>query len=225
MKYAGYFGNQNAQNFAAAVKTGDAFDMAEYSEDYEIFAIDGEAPTNAEICSSMFAVSKFTSEFERAMEVITYLNTNKEIRNLLQYGIENINYELNETNKKEITRLNRDYMMDIYKTGNVYMAYPEENMPLDIWELSKKQNIVMDAYAVNAFDGFEIPEDTETLKVDFESSVALRNASAALLKRLNAAPTYEAYAEIVNGAAEEYASVIAEFLAAAENTPLALYNK
>lgn len=225
MKYAGYFGAANAQNFAAAIKTGDAFDMAEYSGEYEIFAIDGETPTNEEICSSMFAVSRFTSEFARAMEVITYLNTNEEFRNLLQYGIKNVNYEVDDITD-DISRLNRDYMMDIYKTGNVYMAYPEEDMPLDIWELSKKQNIVMSTYSVDAFGGFEIPEDTETLKVDFETSVALRNASAALLKRLNAAPTFEAYAEIVNGAAEEYASVVEAFLDTTNaNTPYALYNK
>lgn len=236
MNFEGYFGSENATNFAVAIKTGDAFDMAEYSKDYEIVAIDGVSEPTEELCSSMFAVSKFTKEFKRVMEVVTLLNTSDEIRNLLQYGIENVNYELDETTG-ELKRMNNDYMMDLYKTGNVYMAYPEEGMPVDIWELSKKQNIVTGTYTVDAFDGFEIPADrkevvdTETgkvteeaFKVDYTSSTELAKASEELLRTLTKARTYEEFEAAVNGAAEKYAAVISAFLDTTnQNTPYSLY--
>ena len=31
-------------------------------------------------------------------------------------------------------------MMDIYKTGNTFIAYPEENMPYNVWDYGKLQN-------------------------------------------------------------------------------------
>ncbi len=236
MKFAGYFGDANAESFAAAIKTGDALSMAEYSENYEIIALDSVYGEASELCSSMFAVSKFTNNFDRVMEVITLLNTDEELRNLLQYGIEEINYELDEETGALI-RLNNDYMMDIYKTGNVYMAYPEEGMPLNIWEMAKKQNLVSSAYVEDAFGGFVMPEDkaevvnpdtgevTEAaFTVDFASADALARASAELKAALGACSTYADYEALVNGAAEKYADAIANFLSIENaNTPYALY--
>ena len=39
-----------------------------------------------------------------------------------------------------ISRINNYYMMDIYKTGNTFIAYPEEYMHYKVWEYGKKQN-------------------------------------------------------------------------------------
>ncbi|MBQ8207599.1 MAG: hypothetical protein IJZ89_02580, partial [Clostridia bacterium] len=236
MKYAGYFGAADSSSFAAAIKTGDILSMAEYSEDYEIVALDSASKPANELAGNMFAVSAFTKDFARVMEVITLLNTSSELRNLLQYGIENVNYELDEETGA-LRRMNNDYMMDLYKTGNVYMAYPEEGMPLNIWEMAKKQNLVSGEYAEDAFGGFVIPEDTaeetdpesgevtkEAFAVDFASSTALAEASASLKAALDSAATYEEYAALVNGAAEQYADVITAFLNIENaNTPYALY--
>ena len=46
----------------------------------------------------------------------------------------------------------RDYIMDIESTGNVFMAYPEENMDLDVWEWGKKQNLDVLPYLTMSFD-------------------------------------------------------------------------
>lgn len=163
------------------------------------------------------------------MEVITYLNTNIELRNLIQYGVENVNYEL-DLETGALRRLNRDYMMDLYKTGNVYMAYPEEGMPLDIWELSKKQNLVSGEYGDNPFGGFAIPADTpasdegEGFTVNFDSSRALADASKELANALASCATYDDYEALVNGAAEKYADVVNTFLSISDaSTPYALY--
>lgn len=236
MYYGGYFGAADAENFAVSVKTGDIAAMSADAENYEIVVLESDTKPASELCSSMFAVSKYTSEFARAMEVITLLNTSNELRNLLQYGIENVNYELDEETGA-LRRMNDSYMMDLYKTGNVYMAYPEEDMPLNIWEMAKKQNLASSDRVEDVFGGFVIPEDTpeeldpesgevtkEAFTVDVAPALALADASAALKAALEGAATYEEFEAIVNGAAEQYADVIAAFLnTEAVNTPYALY--
>lgn len=232
-RYEGYFGSENAENFAAAVKEGDAFSMAEYSDNYEIVALSGTTLEKEELCSSMFAVTApvTSTTLTRAMEVITLLNTSSELRNLLQYGVEGVNYEL-DTDTGLIKRLTNNYNMDLYKTGNVYMAYPEEGMASDVWTLSKKLNLVSGKSFANPFTSFEIPADTaaseddgtEEFTVDFESSKALAEASKQLKAALDACTSYEDYEATVNFALENYGSAVDAFLSTSNaNTPYALY--
>ena len=95
-----------------------------------------------DIYGNMFAVSTTTLSVERSMQIITYLNTNVEMRNLLQYGIEGQHYIFDENGK--VTRLEdkngKQYTMDIYATGNAFLAYPEPGMNESIWENGKAQN-------------------------------------------------------------------------------------
>ena len=88
---------------------------------------------------NMFAISANTKYAEACMEVITLLNTDPAARNILQYGIENVNYVIDE-DTGVLHRLNNSYMMDIVKTGNCYIAYPEEGLPRDYWEDAKVQS-------------------------------------------------------------------------------------
>ncbi len=96
---------------------------------------------------NMYAVSANTKSTQACMEIITLINTDSEIRNLLQYGIkqgehddgQTPNYSIDE-DTGVLTRLNDLYMMDIEKTGNCFIAYPEEGLPVDYWEDAKSQN-------------------------------------------------------------------------------------
>lgn len=217
--YGGYFGN--SAKFAVSVKTGTIEDMAKDAEKYEIVALRAGAEPARELCSSAFAVSRYTKNFSRVMEVITLINTDEEVRNLLQYGIENVNYDIDELTG-ELSRLNNTYMMDLYKTGNVYMAHPEEGMPLNIWEMAKKQNLVTEAY--DKFLGYEVPQLAASTAVDFVPAEKLEKANKELSAALNGAKTYDAFKAIVDGAAEKYADVVAAYLdTSIDNTLFALY--
>ena len=108
------------------------------------YAIIAEYPeaTENELYGNMFAVSAY-SHFAvgRSMDIITYLNTNSTIRNLLQYGIEGKNYEISEPSEGSVlTMLNNDYQMTLEKTGNVFMAHPGEGKRADAWEGAREQN-------------------------------------------------------------------------------------
>ncbi|MBE6698790.1 MAG: hypothetical protein E7584_00900 [Ruminococcaceae bacterium] len=109
----------------------------------EYYAVPVAYPTATaeDIYGNMFAVAKTTLSVERSMQVVTYLNTNKEIRNLLQYGIEGQHYTVENNAVSRIAdKAGNYYVMDVYATGNAFLAYLEDDMNAAIWENGKKQN-------------------------------------------------------------------------------------
>ena len=118
-------------------------------EGYQVLMMENPRATNETIYESMFAIGSHSADADRSMEIITYLNTNKELRNLLQYGIEDENYIVHTTEEDEngdtleyVTETeNNLYKMDIYKTGNVFLAYPTSEAQAYEWEYGKMQNL------------------------------------------------------------------------------------
>ncbi len=111
-----------------------------YSDDYYVNIIEYPRFTVEDVFGSMFAVTEFADEnISRCVEILTYLNTNSELRNVLQYGVEGTHYTIDEETGL-LSRLNRDYIMNIEDTGNVFVAHPEEGISAEAWELAKKQS-------------------------------------------------------------------------------------
>lgn len=131
---------ENCEKFAVGVVSSDSFEkvVEEYGEDYVVVTYETPRATQADIFESAFAVSSSSSNLQRCMEVITAINTDPEIRNILQYGVEGVHYELNDDN--QVHRLSNEYMMNIRYTGNTYMAYTEEGMDPNQWEYDKTRN-------------------------------------------------------------------------------------
>jgi hypothetical protein len=126
------------KEYALRVVKGGA-ELAEiYGDDYYMNVLECPRITEDDVCASMFGVSAYSNNVGRAMEIITYLNTNQGLRNILQYGVKDVDYTLDDNGS--VVRLNDSYMMDIVKTGNCYIAYPEEGLPRDYWEDAKVQS-------------------------------------------------------------------------------------
>ncbi len=122
------------QKFAVGFLKGNAVDASKYADEYDIIVTEVPRITQENVFSSMFGVfEKSKVAVNRSMEIITHLNTNSDLRNILQYGIEGKHYEIDEKTGV-LKRLNNDYMMDINKTGNVFMAHPEEGVLPEIRE-------------------------------------------------------------------------------------------
>ena len=68
-------------------------------------------------------------------------------------------------------------MMDINKTGNVFMAYPEEEMPKNVWDYGKSQNT--DAKTLMTL-GLRFKEDDFTSSDDENALEKLRSAIRAV---------------------------------------------
>ena len=158
----GYFAKTENEAFGVGIVSGDYALRFEYEDDYIVKAIKTPIATEEDVFSSFFAVSTFTANIKRSMEVITLINTTSELRNLLQYGIEDVHYVLDDDGK--VQRLNNDYMMDSNKTGNVFMAYPEEGMDLDAWTYGKLQNSECAAHVILGFREVWGNVNTETMQ-------------------------------------------------------------
>ncbi len=170
-KYNNYFGDAGDKPAAVKFVSGDSTVLDQYKEDYYSVVVEYPTASADDIYSNMFGVCTYTKDLSRSMEIVTYLNTNSEFRNLLQYGVLNKHYKLvtDEDGATSLVRLNEDYMMDIYATGNVFLAYPEPEMSADVWENGKVQNR---GSLVNPLLGFDMAEFAAS-GVTTSSSVSL----------------------------------------------------
>jgi len=129
----------NVEEFVLGVISGDSSLVEQYEEDYYITVYEKPRATSEDIFSSMFAVSSYTKNLARAMEVITDLNTTSVLRTILQYGVEGVHYEI-DSDTKLLVKLENTYNVNINDSGNVYMTYPGEGIPMSYWDYAKKQN-------------------------------------------------------------------------------------
>ncbi len=193
--YRGFYGTPDAEkNQQAAVffEKGDAKILQDYKqvmqdvadgkkdengEDIKGFEWNGKTyyvvvaeypeATEEELYGNMYAVYANSAHLSRAMKVITYLNTNKELRDLLQYGVEDVHYERNDDGTVHLLSGHDEYgtyRMDIRKTGNCFIASPEESMGADAWKYAKLQN---NDSLINPLLGF----DFNTATADSEYSL------------------------------------------------------
>jgi hypothetical protein len=129
------------------------------------------------------------------MEIITYLNTNEEARNILQYGIKDENYYIDADDV--LHRFNESYMMDINKTGNIFMAHPEEGLPGDFWDNGIAHN---ETVGINPTFGFTIDEDSN---LDVESLKAVLALTDEYMEKLEACASLEEFEEFVTNAKKD----------------------
>ena len=141
----GYIGDgtiKDGEKFAVGVVAGDASIVEQYGDEYYTYIYSKPMMTEEDAYGNMLAVSSYSKNLSRAMEIITYINTSTDIRTILQYGIQGENWEYeNQDTQDTIRILNNDYQMDLVTTGNVYMTYPGEGMSMDYWDYGKQQNI------------------------------------------------------------------------------------
>lgn len=150
-KTKGYYGTEADANkdFAVGYIKGGIELIEEYSDKYEVVVLETPTVRPEHLFNNMFAISSFTSDADRSMQIISYLYTNSDFRNLLLYGIEGTNYELENSEMKDangdlykvVKRLNENYMMAPEKTGNVLLAIPTVDQAPNLRELYKQQNL------------------------------------------------------------------------------------
>ena len=189
-EYEEYYGEvKDGQRAAVSFMKGDSRIKLDYEENgvyvgedgREYYVVIAEYPeaTEEELYGNMFAVYANSSHLSRAMKVITYLNTNQELRDLLQYGIENQHYERNDDGTVKLLSNEKFgiYRMDLEKTGNCFIATPTEELGADAWTYAKMQN---NDSLINPLLGFDFNQATA------DSDYALDVALIDHIKTLNA---------------------------------------
>ncbi|MGG5461593.1 ABC transporter substrate-binding protein [Clostridium sp. B9] len=96
--------------------------------------------TNDSTIGSMIAISKTSRNPEKAMEFLNLLNTDVYLRNLINYGIEGVHYEKIDGNKIRLLDKSKDYKVDYYTLGNLFITYVLEDEPTNKWDEFKAFN-------------------------------------------------------------------------------------
>lgn len=145
-KLNGYTDGAGANaNYAVELREGTYEDYLAWEQNdgdkYAFILYKNPVATKEEILQSAFAVSASAGEkkLTRAMEIINLMYTNKEFKNLLQFGVQGIHY--NYDDNKQIERLNNDYMMNTYYTGNAFIADTLAGENPNKWTLAKQHNL------------------------------------------------------------------------------------
>jgi len=176
---------QQGKDFAVGYIKGGKEIEALYGDKYEVVPVATPMLYTQDLYDNMFGVSSYTVDLNRSMNVLTYLNTNEELRNLLAYGIEGENYELvesalrdaNGNAYKQVKVLpNNGYKMDINKTGNVLLAYTTVDQDPLLREYAKQQNRdVKPSYTM----GLQLDYDGLVVKMEFFETIRVASATVA----------------------------------------------
>ena len=205
---AGYFYDEaedSNKKFAMGFVKGDATTVEQYSDEYDIFVLENPTITEADLYEHMMGVSSTTSSLSRSMQILTYLNTDEDFRNLILYGIEGEHYRLVDTHVAmnddgdtymKVERLNNNYVIDENKTGNVFIAYPlqetGENVPQIVpairdYGIQHNQDLQMDLTI-----GFVFNAD---FPIDMEAMQTIRIASEHVWEKYLECETYAEFYE------------------------------
>lgn len=207
-QHAGYYNDEavkNGKDFAIGYMKGDAALPEKYKDKYEIIVVDVPVLKTGDMYSDMFGVSAYSSSVSRSMEILTYLNTNVDFRNLILYGIEGEDYEIIDSEIKDINGdyyptvkvLEEDYKMSAAKTGNLLLAYPTVDQVPNFAEYCKQQN---QEAIVSQIMGYNL--DYKDIKIDIDCLKRVRELSDKIYKELMEC-TYEQLDEVLNAKYQE----------------------
>lgn len=210
----------NTEDFGVAILTGGHELIEQYSDKYDVKVLTYPTLEEETVYESMFAVTAYTANFDRAMEIITLINTDAEAKNILQYGVADVHYELDDDGN--FTSISDDYVMNNLYTGNSFLAYPAADMSADVWENAKaanRESRITPYYGLSA--------DWGNITEGFIEG--LREKSDAYIERMRACATEEELAEFFIAARQELSAD--ELFKAAfstdsdSNSPYAVYSR
>ena len=118
---------------------------------YDVIAVQAakSVATTASTRGAVMAVSARSKHPREAVQFLNALNTDPEIRNLLNYGIEDVHYTLTETG--QVHSISDGYQGVSYTQGNWFIMKTRDGESLNRWEVFEAFN---DAAQESALLGF-----------------------------------------------------------------------
>lgn len=144
----GYFAPEGATventNFAMGIFYGTLdsvkAQLGAKADDYTYCIYKCARTTNDVVFKNLLTVSADCKYPDRAFQIIAALHTVPELRNLITFGIEGVNYTVNEDNGKTITKLGNDYNIGFEVYGNSLIGYIPEELGADYQVIAAKKN-------------------------------------------------------------------------------------
>ncbi len=140
--------------FGVGILKGNAEDLEAYADEYHVVTLQAPQGTTENLFNGMFAISTYTKSVDRSMEILTYLNTRAEFRNIFGYGIEGVHYKLDDDGR--LTKISDDYNMKLEYTGNCFIAYAPNGETMEYWDMAKEHNQEL---VLSPYFRFEITEE------------------------------------------------------------------
>ncbi|WP_135546560.1 ABC transporter substrate-binding protein [Paenibacillus cymbidii] len=108
---------------------------------FDTYAVPMSFPvlSTGSINAALTAVSRTSENPERAMMLIELMNTDKELLNLLTFGLEGVDYKKTGDNSIEVIA-KPAYSGKAWAIGNQFLAYLLPGQAADVWEQTKKLN-------------------------------------------------------------------------------------
>ena len=167
-----------------------------YEENYYVVKTEKPVANYEDMFSSMFAISKYSANYARAMKLLYLLQTDREIITLLQYGIEDVDYsiEINDDGEEYI-KVSEDtaYNMSGLHIGNSYHTYKNDGSTIDDWNDVKESNYDLSVNPYLDFASNFNANATDEEKSQLDSLVASVTALASEVNALIDSMSYEEY--------------------------------
>lgn len=112
-----------------------------YGKDYKVIKVGEPYTNNRSSTDTMLAINKNSENKEKAIKLISLLNTDKEFYNLMCYGIKGKHYILDSENKVEYVE-GSGYNLKgaAWQLGNQFNALIIEGEDDNVWEETKRLN-------------------------------------------------------------------------------------
>lgn len=207
----GYFGEAEGTDsededarYAVRIETGNIdtinAKLADSEYEYEYTMYSAPIATNETTIDNIFCVSKYvvSNELTDVMKIVTEINTDAVLMNLLTYGVENENYVLDD--KGQVERLNENYIINPNHVGNCFITYTLKGENPEKWNNDIKQN--QDAI-VSPSLGFT----SSRVKFTYKETVDIEDPEnpESTIQTENEVTVYEPdYLAIINSVVEEY---------------------
>ena len=238
--FKGYYGGKGdeAKPFAVGYVKGGPEVIAQYGDDYEIVVAQAPTLQTEDLYESLFGISNYSNSEAASTEVLTLLNTDRDFRNLILYGVEGENYVWGDSHVVDeygnpyqvVSRQMKDpekiYVMSALKTGNVALAYPEKGQDPMAVQYLKSQNEDLVCDYIIGFSFFEGVKNGSIDKESIDALVVLGEKTDAIYEKIDNASNREeldaAWAELeALTETDEYKTVMN--LEEGSKSPLAYY--
>ncbi|RCX17844.1 putative aldouronate transport system substrate-binding protein [Anaerobacterium chartisolvens] len=96
--------------------------------------------SGSQLSGSMIAISATSKNPEKSMEFLNLLNTDKFVRNMVDSGIENVHYKMENGKQIDLEKGTNDYNMPSFSLGNRFICNLYQDDPDDLWDQYKSFN-------------------------------------------------------------------------------------
>jgi putative aldouronate transport system substrate-binding protein len=144
---------------------------------YEVKVVQmAPAPLLGKLTSTLNSISRTSKNPEKALALLELVNTDKELYNLLTFGIENQDYK--KVGDNRIEKIPDTYQFDAWQLGNQFNAYLLPGQPDDVWEQTMKLNDTAKVNPLIDFSFNRAPVENELVQINAifkEFNVILKN--------------------------------------------------